>query len=100
MMKKVIIDDYDEINCPYCEQLVYDGNGKIFPCPHTVYMASDDGFEYLADNISLEKDEYSCTPYIDAMTDALTAKSDGESVKYISQGELYGYTGFENLKGQ
>lgn len=97
-MNIIEIDTYDEINCPYCEQLVYDGNGKSFPCPHTTYIACDDGFEYLADNISLDKDKYSCTPYIDAMTDALTAKCDSESVKYISQGEMCGYTGFEKNK--
>jgi hypothetical protein len=36
-------------HCPFCGQLVLDLGSEAFvvePCPHTLFIASDEGFEY------------------------------------------------------
>lgn len=82
-MNEINIDESDALQCPYCNHLVSDGESDFSPCTHTVYIASVEGFEYLADNIALNKNKYNSNSCINDMTDALTAKSTGESIKYI-----------------
>ena len=97
-MNKLNISEGSKIDCPYCGHLVYDGEYTFSHCQHTVYIASDDGFEYLAANISLDINNNDYKSSIDIITDALTAKPFGISIKYILESieGPNGYIGFEN----
>ena len=97
-MKKEEVYDNEILNCPYCNKLIYDAQGNLSECEHLVYVATDDGFAFIAEDIDLNKDDYDAMVDYDVMTDALSAKSNGESIKYISVGAPMGmdaYFGFE-----
>ena len=46
-----ITDSTQNIVCPYCQQAVLDWEQEqyIQPCDHTLFIAMDLGFEYIAD---------------------------------------------------
>ena len=46
-----VIDATQNIACPYCHQAVLDWEQEqyIQPCEHTLFMAMDLGFEFIAD---------------------------------------------------
>ncbi|WP_288402059.1 hypothetical protein [uncultured Acinetobacter sp.] len=46
-----VIDATQNIVCPYCHQAVLDWEQEqyIQPCEHTLFMAMDLGFEFIAD---------------------------------------------------
>ena len=46
-----IADSTQNIVCPYCQQAVLDWEQEqyIQPCDHTLFIAMDLGFEYIAD---------------------------------------------------
>ena len=99
-MNTISIDEGERLQCPYCDHLVLDGEFGFSRCSHTLYFANVEGIEYLADSISLDKTKYKSSSCIDEITDALTAKSDTPSVKYIigSGSGMDGYIGFESNK--
>ncbi|ENW81404.1 hypothetical protein F909_02695 [Acinetobacter sp. ANC 3929] len=46
-----IVDATQNIHCPFCQHAVLDWNQEqyIQPCEHTLFMAMDLGFEFIAD---------------------------------------------------
>ena len=46
-----VIDATQNIACPYCHQAVLDWEQEQYvqPCEHTLFMAMDLGFEFIAD---------------------------------------------------
>ena len=46
-----IVDATQNIQCPFCQQAVLDWDQEqyIQPCEHTLFMAMDLGFEFIAD---------------------------------------------------
>lgn len=46
-----IVDATQNIQCPFCQQAVLDWDQEqyIQPCGHTLFMAMDLGFEFIAD---------------------------------------------------
>ena len=46
-----VIDASQNIACPYCHQAVLDWEQEQYvqPCEHTLFMAMDLGFEFIAD---------------------------------------------------
>ena len=101
---------YDvDIHCPFCGQKVvnYGSDGSepgVTPCIHTVFSASDEGFDYrspefneffkLAEDDDIDVDELGFA-HIDAMTDAFEAVDGVKFAQYVGPpGGLGGYVGF------
>ena len=100
-MKKEEVYDDEKLSCPYCNKLIDDAQGNLSECEHLIYAATDEGFMFIAKGIDLDKDDYDTSVDYDVMTDALSAKSTGESIKYISSGCNLGmdaYFGFEKIE--
>ncbi len=101
---------YDvDLYCPFCGQRVVsngaDGSEPGWtPCPHTVFTASDEGFDYrsnefnaffgLSDDDDVDVEELGFD-HIDAMTDAFEAVDGVKFAQYVpAPGGLGGYVGF------
>ena len=101
---------YDiDLHCPFCGQKVVnygiDGTEPgVMPCPHTVFSASDEGFDYrspefnaffkLGEEDDVDVDELGFD-HIDAMTDAFEAVDGIKFTQYVAPpGGMGGYVGF------
>jgi hypothetical protein len=101
---------YDiDLHCPFCGQKVvnYGSNGSepgVTPCLHTVFSASDEGFDYrcpefnaffkLDEEDDVDVDELGFD-HIDAMTDAFEAVDGIKFAQYVAPpGGIGGYVGF------
>jgi len=53
IQKVVLTGDYTAPHCPFCgTQTMIEGDaagGKMIPCPHALFVATDEGFEYRSD---------------------------------------------------
>jgi hypothetical protein len=72
------------IHCPFCgdkvlDVFVEDGDPVISPCVHTLFIASDDGFEYTHTLLEgIEDQEYE---HIDELTNSIVVE---DGVKFSS----------------
>lgn len=101
---------YDiELHCPFCGQKVmnygYDGSEPgVMTCQHTVFLASDEGFEYRSSEFNEyfglnEEAEVVVSDlgfeHIDAMTDAFEAVDGIKFAQYVAPpGGMGSYMGF------
>ncbi len=106
---------YDaNIHCPFCGQKVVDYGTEgieagIAPCLHTLFCASDEGFEYRSPqfneffNLENDDDEVDLDAlgfeHIDAMTDAYETVDGIKFAQYVAPpGSLGGYVGFAPIE--
>ncbi len=87
--------------CPHCGQEVVDGTGTINPCEHTLFIATDDGWEFASDQFkkSLQISGYEMVSFWDRNPQQLIEKSlinDGFYF-YGGLGGTFAYIGFSCL---
>ena len=101
---------YVDLHCPFCGKKVvnYGSEGfepKLISCQHTIFIASDHGFEYRSEEFNsffnlkegdLEIDvEGLGFDHIDSMTDAFEAEDGVKFAQYVgSPAGIGGYVGF------
>lgn len=102
------LDNYEEpLLCPVCHEQVVptdtDPNLELTPCEHTLFIATDDGFEYRSDEfdqlmniVGIESDDLEIEDNIDAFTDRVPLPN---AIKYAiytpAPGFLGAYIGFK-----
>ena len=98
------------IHCPFCGQKVIDldsdnsGEAWCEPCPHTLFIAHDMGFEYrskrINDQLDLPEDEDEMDlpdNGIDGLTDQLEFDDAVKFAAYVGPPSFYGtYVGFSS----
>jgi hypothetical protein len=96
------------LHCPYCGQLVFrmdlevDDEAVVAPCPHTLFIACDDGFDYRSAKFAaLTKlpedwdDDELPDNGIDGLTDSLEVAGGIKFASYVPAPCFYGtYYGF------
>jgi hypothetical protein len=96
------------IHCPFCGALVKDTSENATehyqPCPHTLFLAHDEGFEYLSDRAAailgvtsideaMEREES-----IDELTDLIKVPDSVKFAAYVGPPGGFGdYVGFATL---
>jgi hypothetical protein len=94
--------------CPYCGQKVSDteageaGEEWVIPCPHTLFVAHDEGFEYRSERFNAqlglpEDDDDIVLPEkgIDGLTDQASFDDAVKFAAYVGPPSLFGsYVGF------
>ncbi|MFS0756530.1 hypothetical protein ABC383_17790 [Noviherbaspirillum sp. 1P10PC] len=96
--------------CPFCGQKVLDFENPdhpVTPCTHTLFSASDAGFEYRSERfdklvadqgIADEEDEDGFNGY-DNMTDQLQVTDGVKFAQYVGPpGDMGGYLGFAPIE--
>ena len=99
---------YASIYCPFCGQQVVENDGEelfeIDPCKHTLFIAHDEGFEYLSDRAAaslgvnsideaMEREES-----IDELTDLIKVPDSVKFAAYVGPPGGFGdYVGFATL---
>jgi len=99
-------DDGAEVRCPVCNQVVIPAlvEGDLSPCPHTLFIAHDEGFEFRderfdeamkiggIDSLDLELGDDS----IDEFTDKVPLADTVKYATYVSAPSGFGsYIGFQ-----
>lgn len=97
-MQKVEINWVDgvEIHCPFCGAKVWHAEGTK-TCPHVLFHASDYGFEFVREDLSLEEDyeENEDELNIDEFTDTLKIPNAVKFALYQPAPSFFGgYIGF------
>ena len=96
------------LHCPYCGQLVFrmdlavDDEAVVAPCPHTLYIASDDGFDYCSAkftqlaNLPEDWDDDDLPDNgIDGLTNSVEVPGGIKFASYVQAPSFYGtYYGF------
>ena len=100
---------YASIHCPFCGVKVIDreaaesDSDPTNPCPHTLFVAHDEGFEYRSprfdENLGLtntpDEDIELPDKGIDGLTDELTVTDAIKFASYVGAPSLFGsYVGF------
>ena len=104
IIQRLEIADSDmPLHCPFCGQLVLDPENGFEPCPHTLFTATDDGFEFRSslfdkamglvdlEDEDIETDERG----FDGLTDTVPIPYSVKFATYMPAPSLYGaYIGF------
>ena len=106
-MEKIVrweVDSEISIFCPFCGHKVLDyDNNDISPCEHTLFAASDDGFEHRSElfdkNLGLHgipDDDLDLPEYgIDGLTNQVTVANSIKIAQYEAPPSMLGgYVGF------
>ena len=108
-IQRVELASYDiPLHCPFCGARAFDPDpekqAKLKPCQHTLFMAHDEGFEYLSDRAAailgvtsideaMEREES-----IDEMTDLIKVPDSVKFAAYVGPPGGFGdYVGFATL---
>ena len=98
-MKNIEIDYSDDIVCPFCKEILLnkDNIEEYIICEHTIFIATDAGFEYIREDMKSIINEDS----IDGSYDSYTAQLPINGVRladYTPAPSFFGaYWGFMNL---
>jgi len=103
---KIELEDYEaDITCPQCNQTVLspESDEQFNPCPHTLFIAHDVGFEFRderfdramgisgVDSLDLDLDES-----IDEFTDRVPLENSVKYAAYVPAPSFFGsYVGFQ-----
>jgi hypothetical protein len=96
------------IHCPFCGALVKDMSENAAepyrPCPHTLFLAHDEGFEYLSERAAVSLDVQSIEEAmereesVDELTDKVTVRDAVKFAAYVSPpGQFGDYVGFATI---
>lgn len=113
-IQRVELNDkyYVSIHCPFCGAKVVDteaaekGGEMATPCPHTLFVAHDEGFEHRDDRVDVnlnivgvEDDDLELPEKgIDGLTDSVTIADSVKFAAYVGPPSFFGsYVGFAPL---
>lgn len=114
-IQKVEIEHKSPINCPHCgtrvvslDEVDTEGGPSITPCPHTLFICHDEGFEYRSETYDTKKgigglsnDEIRAEEGWDHYTDQLELDGAIKFASYVPAPSGYGvYVGFAPSKSE
>ena len=77
-VKRIEIDPDSNVRCPFCDELVLNMDAlnsddetinPITPCPHTLFLATDEGYEFKRDDVIVNDEDED--DGFDTMTDSV-----------------------------
>lgn len=98
-MQRVELSTYsDPLHCPFCGEQVLRENDCV-PCPHTLYIATDEGFEFVSERLDFDVDvELPDDQHIDGFTDGIDFPESLKLAIYTPAPSGFGaYVGFAAL---
>lgn len=101
-MQRVELTTYrDPLHCPFCGACVLDDE-SVEPCVHTLYVATDEGFEHVSDRLGLDPEfELPYDETWDSYTDSLKFPESVKFAIYIPAPSGFGaYVGFAAIRAE